>query len=327
MTAGGLPFVLGDRDVLRVLLARRAAASVPGARVDDHRVALVLGGGGMRGAYMAGMLRTLERAGLTPAFDEVYGSSSGAISAAAFLTGAAAGCAACYPEDLATKRFLDLRRIGSGRPALNLSLLIDDVLSGSKPMAWERLGVTPGRLHIVATDVSDLRPHTLTGMADAADWRTALRASASIPLIAGPPVAWAGHRWVDGSVGEPLAVARAVRGGATHVLALLNRGASERHPDPDAAFAPWARALDRVVPGLGTVMQGSRRYGADLQVIEDVDHPARGPARLCAIAPERTAGVGSLTVEAGPLAEAVTIGDETCQAALAATAARDLDPA
>ena len=54
----------------------------------------------MRGSYVAGMLHALERAGLCAAFDEVYGSSSGAISAAAFLTGEAAACAACYSEDL-----------------------------------------------------------------------------------------------------------------------------------------------------------------------------------------------------------------------------------
>ena len=125
---------------------------------------LVIGGGGMRGSYVAGMLHALERAGLCAAFDEVYGSSSGAMSAAAFLTGEAAACAACYPEDLCTRAFIDMRRLRTGRPVVNLSLLLDEVLGHRKPLAWEQLGNTPAAMHLVATDTADLTAHTLTGM-------------------------------------------------------------------------------------------------------------------------------------------------------------------
>ena len=300
-----------------MLLERRAAGTTPAARVDEHRVALVIGGGGMRGSYVAGMLHALERAGLCAAFDEVYGSSSGAISAAAFLTGEAADCAACYSEDLCTRAFIDMRRLASGRPVVNLSLLLDDVLGRHKPLAWERLGHTPAPLHLVATDTADLTAHTLTGMASIADWRVALQASASIPLLSGPPVTWEGRHWVDGSVGEPLAIERALRGGATHVLVMLCRGADDLHHDAEAGLSLWARTLDRMVPGLGTVAQGSRRYGLDLRLVVE-GSPLGG--HLCAIGPARTAGVGALCVEQGPVAEAVRIGDESATAALEAVA-------
>lgn len=322
-----LPFLHGDRDVLRVLLTRRRAATSPGARLDDHRVALVLGGGGMRGAYVAGMLHALERAGLMPAFDEVYGTSSGAVTGAAFLTGEAAACAACYAEDLTTPRFIDLRRLPSRRPAVDLGFLLD-ILSTTRPLPWDRLSHTPAPLHAVATDVVDLQPHVLAGMESADDWRCALRASASIPLLAGAPVSWGGRRWVDGSVGEPLATARALRGGATHVLVMLCRGAGDLHPDADAGLSLWARTLDRLVPGLGSVAQGSRRYGADLRLVVDAAHPDRGPGHLCAIGPAGSAGIGALTIEAGPVTRAVAIGDESCTSALDVIAREpDLDPA
>jgi predicted patatin/cPLA2 family phospholipase len=328
VTPASLPYLHGDRSVLRVLLERRAAGSAPGARLDDHRVALVIGGGGMRGSYVAGMLHALERAGVRQAFDEVYGSSSGAISAAAFLTGDAAECAACYPEDLCTRAFIDMRRLGSRRPVVALELLLDEVLRHRKPMAWEQLGHTHAPLRVIATDAADLSAHTLTGMASVADWRVVLQASASIPLLAGPPVAWDGRRWVDGSVGEPLAIERALRGGATHVLVMLCRGTEDLHADADAGLSLWARTLDRLVPGLGTVAQGSRRYGTDLRLIVDAARADRGPQHLCGIGPARSTGVGSLCVEEGPIGEAVRVGDESCSAALDAVAAEmDLDPA
>ncbi|MBN9100770.1 MAG: patatin-like phospholipase family protein [Pseudonocardia sp.] len=321
-----LPFVHGDRDVLRVLLDRRDAGTTPGTRTDEHRVALVIGGGGMRGSYVAGMLRALDRAGLRPGFDEVYGSSSGAISAAAFLTGSAAECAACFHEDLSTPEFISMRRLGGRRPVVRLDHLLDEVLRVRKPLDWASLGRTPAPLRVVATDTADLRSDELLGMSTVAEWRRALQASASIPLLAGPPVSYGGRRWVDGSVGEPLAMARALRGGATHVLVMMPRGTEAIHPDADAGLSLWARGLDRLVPGLGTVAQGSRRYGADLRIVTDAAHPDRGPGHLMAIGPARSADVGALCVDAGPVEAAVTIGDESVTAAITA-AERDLDPA
>ncbi|MGI5131956.1 patatin-like phospholipase family protein [Pseudonocardia sp. CA-107938] len=308
MTTAGLPFVQGDRDVLQVLVARREAGSAPGARTDAHRVALVIGGGGMRGSYAAGMLRALQEQGLTRAFDEVYGSSSGALLAAAFVTGGAAGAAESYAEDMTTREFIDMRRLGSRRPVLALNYLLDDIMGDRRPLDWDALGTTPAALHLVATDTADLTAHTLTGMTGRADWRQALAASATIPLLAGPPAEFGGRRWVDGSVAEPLATARAIRGGATHVLVMLCRGAADRGPEPGPRMPLWARGLDRVAAGLGTLSQGSRRYGAELRLVTEPEHPLRGTARLAAIAPESSSGVGSLTVERELVAAAVEIG-------------------
>lgn len=327
---GELPYLHGDREVLQVLLDRRANGTRPGNRSDDHRVALVIGGGGMRGAYVAGMLHALDRAGLRPGFDEVYGASSGSFSAAAFLTGSAAACAACFTEDLSTDVFINMRRLGTRRPVVSLDHLV--AVLARRDMAWHELGHTPAPMHVVATDAADLTAHTLEGMVTVADWERALRASASIPLLAGPPVEFGGRRWVDGSVGEPLAMARALRGGATHVLVMLCRGTDDLHPDADAGLSLWARALDRLVPGLGSVAQGSRRYGTDLRIVTDAAHPDRGPGHLLAIGPARSAGMGALCVDPALVGEAVRIGDESATAAVDTVAAgmlpgRDLDTA
>ncbi|MGI9000166.1 MAG: patatin-like phospholipase family protein [Pseudonocardia sp.] len=318
------PFLHGDLDVLRVLIDRREDASMPGARSDGHRVALVVGGGGMRGAYVAGMLHALHRAGLRSGFDEVYGASSGAFSAAAFLTGSAAECAASFPEDLCTRAFIDMRRLGTRRPVVSLDHLVHEVLGIRKPMRWEALRETPAPLRVVASDAADLAAHVLTPVT-VPDWQRALRASASIPLLAGPSIEIDGRRWVDGSVGEPLAMARALRGGATHVLVMLCRGTEDLHHDADVGLSLWARLLDRLIPGLGTVAQGSRRYGADLRLVTDAAHPDRGPGHLLAIGPARSAGIGALCVEPGAVGEAVRIGDDSTIAAIDAVSQLDPD--
>lgn len=309
------PFVHGDLEVLQLLLRRRETGSVPGARGDGHRVALVLGGGGMRGSYTAGMLQGLERAGLRTGFDEVYGASSGAFSGAAFLTGSAAAGASCYPEDLASREFINMRRLGTGRPVLALDYLLDEVLGRRKRVPWQELCDSEVPLHVVATDTADLTAHTLNPTTVEA-WQRAIRASASIPLLAGPPVEIAGRRWVDGSVSEPLAMARALQGGATHVLVMLCRGNDDLHPDPTAGLSWWANLLDRLVPGLGTLAQGSRRYRSELAMVNDATHPGRGAGHLLAIAPSRSAGVSGLCIEPDSLREAVEIGDSSTTSAI-----------
>lgn len=276
---------------------------------------MVVGGGGMRGAYVAGMLRGLERAGLRASFDEVFGASSGAFSGAAFLTGQAEEGAACFPEDLAGREFINLARLGTGRAVLSLDYLIENVLGQRKPLRWDALSATPAPLRIVATDFADLTAHTLTP--DTPElWRQVVRASACIPLLAGRPVAFGGRYWIDGSVAEPLAVARAVRGGATHVLAMLCRGPDELHPRLDAGSSRWARVLDRMVPGLGTLAQGSRRYGNDLRLIAAAGHRVGESPVLAAIAPARSAGVTGLCRDRVALHAAVEIGERTVSTAL-----------
>ncbi|GAA1517960.1 patatin-like phospholipase family protein [Nocardioides humi] len=68
--------------LVAALAERRASGSGPGQRSDGLRIALAIEGGGNRAAYSAGMALALDEAGLTRAFDDVYGTSGGALNAA-----------------------------------------------------------------------------------------------------------------------------------------------------------------------------------------------------------------------------------------------------
>ncbi|MDT7652806.1 MAG: hypothetical protein QOI36_4212, partial [Pseudonocardiales bacterium] len=90
------PALRGDAEVLRALLRRRDA----GIRADGNRIALVVSGGGMRGAYAGGMAHALDDAGLAGCFDVIYGSSAGAYIGAALLLGNGRGSAHIFFEDM-----------------------------------------------------------------------------------------------------------------------------------------------------------------------------------------------------------------------------------
>ncbi|WP_214406264.1 patatin-like phospholipase family protein [Pseudonocardia lacus] len=313
--AAALP---GDDEVLRVLALRRDH----GHRDDGHRVALVVGGGGMRGAYSGGMAHALEDAGLTGWFDAVYGSSAGAFVGSGALLGSGRGSAHIFFEDMACREFIDPRRLGTRRPMVSLDHLLDHVLVHSKPLPWDRLRDSPVPLRVLATAADDLSAHVLEPRTSA-EWKLALRATASIPLLAGPAVELAGRRWIDGSVTEPLPVLPALREGSTHVLALVNRTAPELRRDaPAGGPARWARLLDRLTPGLGSIAQQQHRHAAAVALIDDAAHPTRRGAHLLPVVPDTDAGVRGLTTDRARVEHAARIGYRSLTAALTrATAA------
>lgn len=302
----------GDDEVLRALVHRRDR----GRRDDGHRIALVVGGGGMRGAYSGGMAHALDDNRLSPWFDVVYGSSAGAFVGAAVILGDSASAAAVYHEDMACRAFIDPRRIGAGRPMVSLDYLIDQIMVTSKPMPWARLRDSRVPLKIIATAADDLTGHVLAPRT-IDEWRRAFRATATIPFVAGPPVALHGRMWIDGSVAEPLPVPRALREGATHVLALLNRSVPElRLAEPEAPPARWAAAIDRVVPGLGAMAQESRRHGEVVALLADAGHIQRAGAHVLAVAPRHGLGIRGLTTDAPRVREATEAGYTALQEAL-----------
>jgi hypothetical protein len=83
---------------------------------------------------------------------------------------------------------------------------------------------SPVEFHPLATDAAtgqstDLRP--LCG--SPAELRLALRASAALPLLAGPPVQLDGRRFYDAGLSESVPYRTALAQGATHVLVLRSR--------------------------------------------------------------------------------------------------------
>ena len=205
-------------DLLRV----RAARGGPPFG-DEARIALVVEGGAMRGVVSAGMVSALEALGLTRAFDAVYGSSAGAINAAYFLAGQAALGTTIYFEDINNRRFISLARAFGRRPMLDLGFLLEDVMVRRKPLDAGRVLAGPTPLAILATSVEDASVAVLRAFPTARALLDALRASATMPIVAGRPWPIDGGHYFDASLTEPIAVPTAERDGHTHVLALLTR--------------------------------------------------------------------------------------------------------
>ncbi|GGC56493.1 patatin family protein [Hoyosella rhizosphaerae] len=215
------------RSVTEVLADRRAAGSTAHSRTDPHKVALVIEGGGARGAYSGGMITALEELGYSHAFDAIFGTSAGALNAAWFLTGTASQSVWTWWDPRVLHRVLDPRRLITGGRAFDVEHLVETIYMGLAPMDFGAILRHPSTLHPIATrldtgSATDLHPHT----SSAAGIRATLRASCALPLVAGPPVHLGSHRYLDGGLAESVPLDSALRWGATHVLILRTRSAA-----------------------------------------------------------------------------------------------------
>ncbi len=224
--------------VAEVIANRRRS----GHRRDGHRLALVIEGGGSRGVYSSGMVQALEELGLAAIFDAVYGTSAGAINGAWLLCGRAASGMRSWTDTTIMRRVVDPVRILRGRPVFDLRYLVHHVYDGIEPMDFPAILANTTSFHPIATDVRtgepvDLGPYIV----DKATLMTALRASAGLPLLAGPPVELAGRSYFDGGLAETVPIRTAVAAGTTHALVLRTRRSDE--------IRPPAPLLHRVVGG------------------------------------------------------------------------------
>ena len=203
-------------EFLELLLDRRSTR--PESRDDGARIALVIEGGGMRGVVGAGAACALRDLGIADCFDDVYGVSAGALTAAYLVAGCSLAATPIYWETLLPARFLSPARALRGGPVMNLDYLIDEALTNLVPLDEAAIASNPVRLHVIASSLDARRAVDLD--ASHGPLRDRLRASARVPLCSGGPVRLGGERFIDGCVFEPLPVARAIADGATHVLVL-----------------------------------------------------------------------------------------------------------
>jgi predicted patatin/cPLA2 family phospholipase len=229
---------LRGHPVVQLLCRRRVEGSRPGDRRDGRQVALVIEGGGMRGVVSAAMTAAFEQLGLRDAFDEVHGASAGAFNAAFLLADQAAYLTALYQHGFGDPGFVSARRALRGGPALDMDYVINDVWTRQRPLRFDAILSSAITLHCTATDADRAELVDLTDLRDAEEIRFALRASARLPWLAGPPVFFRGRRLLDATLAEAIPV-RAAFANATDVLVLQTRPQGVPH-------APLSRIVSRL---------------------------------------------------------------------------------
>ncbi len=259
--------------VLELLSVRAQGTGTPGRHGDGARLALVIEGGGMRGAISAGMMVVLHERGLVRCFDAAYGSSAGALGAAWMLTGSAAAGMSTYLDQGLISQVIDPKRAlrRAGPAVVDMDRLVGEIYESVAPEFFSRVLAHPMELHPIATDADTGETVDLHAtIRDEESLRQALLASSRLPGVAGPPVLIGGRRYLDAGVSSAIPFPSAVADGATHVLVLRSRQAGDRAAPPGSAgrriVAPM---LARIGPKVAELyLSRSEREGADEDVLD-----------------------------------------------------------
>ena len=118
----------------------------------------------MRGAVSAGMGVVLEAAGLTGAFDRIYGASAGALNGCALAVGQAA-LSATQCQDAASRGVINRMRPLMGRSVIDFELLFEQLIAARKPLSFDGLASGP-EFRALATSLETLSLRVLAGFAD-----------------------------------------------------------------------------------------------------------------------------------------------------------------
>lgn len=276
--------------VTELMAARAEAGSRPGHRSDDARLALVIEGGGMRGAVTGGMTAALHALGLREAFDDVYGASAGTLNGAWFAGDMASDVLHTWADPELRMAAVRRRNPLRGRPLVDGRYLTEVIYEVRTPMPFEAIVASDVVLHPLATDAAtgdavDLAPLAV----DRPTLKAAIRASTALPLLSGRPVQLGGRHFFDAGLAEAVPFRTAIAQGATHLLILRSRRAGEQETgESGRTSALVARYLARYSTGLAAAfLARPARLIAD-----DAELDARQAGRVT--------GVHVLSIRPGP---------------------------
>jgi len=269
-------------------------------RDSQHRTALIVEGGAMRGAWAAGVLAFLHETGRRQ-YDLVYAASSGACTAAYFVAGLWEPGLTIWREF--ASKVVRKTNFLHHKPVIDLAYLVDHVFRVHVPLSVEALQKTPTRFYIVLTDCHTGDPVYFHVRDDRVF--AALRATSTMPLATRGFDYVDDHPFADGGVSDPIPIRRALADGATDITVVLTH-------KPTFQLKPIPRWLGRLAypefPRVARVWTARQNVKYN-DAIELIRHPPAG-VRIQVFSPLRPLPVGPLTIEQKRIKAALVRGHD-----------------
>ncbi len=216
--------------------------------------ALIVEGGGMRGAFAGGALGMMGELYPPENYDIVIGVSSGACSASYYVTEKNIDTARrnkilqVWRYELAGSKLMSYRNLLRGRPFLNQEYLIDELFGRRYPVKREILdekSTTP--FYIVVSNIKTLQPEYHRARGD--NLFNLLKAATSLPIATKGRRRIGETEYTDGGVLDPLPVQAAIDAGYTDLTVILTnpRTHEQGRIGPFLSFMcfPWDGQVQR----------------------------------------------------------------------------------
>lgn len=201
-------------------------------------VGLVLEGGGIRGAYTAGVLDVLAREGFP--FSTVYGISAGACNALSFLSGQIGRNREIFAQYIQDKRYVSFSNLVRDGSLFGFNFIFGELFHDLLPFDYDAFFSNPIGYQAGATDL-ETGKIVYFSKEELGDNMEAVRASSAQPFLA-HPIHFAGKKLLDGGPGEAIPLPQALKDGNPKNIIVLTRDAAFRRSKKPEFPLPAIRA-------------------------------------------------------------------------------------
>ncbi len=246
-------------------------------------------GGGMRGAYGAGVLDRCLDEGVS--FPYLIGVSAGAANISSFLAGQRGRNLRFYTEYAFRPQYMSLGNFLRTRSYLDLDYIYGTLsnASGEDPLDFPAIAASPCEFVIVATDARAGAPVYFHKSDLHQDDYGPVKASSCVPVL-DRPYRLDGQPFFDGGVSDPIPLERAFQDGCERVVVVLTRP-RDAYRDP-ARDRLMARRLRLSWPKAGEALaRRAEVYNRQLDAAKEAER--QGRARI--IAPDDIGAMQTLT--------------------------------
>ena len=264
---------------------------------QQHKSALILSSGAMRGAYQCGVLKAFKERDLK--FDVVIGSSAGAYNGIRYVSNQMDICEKIYVIDLSDGQFIKPRNLlVPGRHFLDLDYLIDEVCRmESRVIDMDEVMRSGMEFYVTALELDTM----VTRFFDAkkTDIHPLLKATAALPFLYSKAVMIDGKRYLDGGLLEPIPVNKAIQLGCTELYVVLNRAQGDEEP------SRVKRLMDRIPGRMFRLMAQHNRIKAE---VDRFLYQPHAEFTITVVRPRQPMPVGRFTSDRESLQAAIDVG-------------------
>jgi predicted patatin/cPLA2 family phospholipase len=244
-----------------------------------ERPALVIEGGGLRGAFAVGVLRVLlERFG-PQAFGGVYAVSSGVFGASFFIADQGKEMESTWRDLVCDTQLIDYWNVLRREPVLKLDRLVG-LFQGPVLLNVDQIQHSPAELVFALTD-------RVTGAAAYFDAKRAeifdlMRASSALPVVYPKAIMIDGQRYYDGGQSDAIPIRFVLKRGYRQAMVVRTRPQGYRKKQR----SKWlANVIFRDAPAVAERWQNlHERYNPTLDFIDGKQSP---PIQISSITPVR----------------------------------------
>lgn len=222
-------------------------------------VGLVLEGGGIRGAYTAGVLDVLARESLP--LSTVYGISAGACNGLSFLSGQVGRNREIFSQYIEDKRYVSFSNLLRGGSMFGFDFIFGELFHDLLPFDYEAFFSNPIGYQAGATDL-ETGKIVYFSKEELGEHMEAVRASSAQPFLA-HPIHFAGKKLLDGGPGEAIPLPKALQDGNRKNIIVLTRDATFRRSEkPEYPRAMIQTRYWRYPAFIDTLMHRGEHYNA-----------------------------------------------------------------